>query len=273
MAADSVRERANAKLNLSLRVFPVGGDGYHDLESLIVEVAELWDDVTVRRSGRRSVYNRGLEQELPQEHNLAWKALDALEAEVGERLPPVAVEIHKRIPSQAGLGGGSSDAAATLRAIDALLGLELGAQRLERVAAGVGSDVPFFVRGGCQLARGRGERLSPASCPELQLAIVTPPIRLSTAAVYRAFDRLPSPEGEATLYRNDLWPAALGEAPRLGAVARALRSRGARNTFLCGSGSTLAGVFADTPTAEAAAAALSPSARLAQAVCVSATAP
>lgn len=272
MAAESVTLSANAKLNLSLRVILLRPDGYHDLESLMVEVRDLSDEVTVRRSDRRSVANRGFEEDLPQDQNLAWKALDALEAEAGEPLPSVSVEIEKRIPSQAGLGGGSSDAAATLRAADELLGLGLGSDRLERAAATVGSDVPFFVRGGCQWARGRGELLSRGECPELHLAIVVPHIALSTARVYATFDRLPAPEASRAPFQNHLWPAALAEAPRLGAVARALRSRGAQSTLLCGSGSAVAGLFADASAAAAAAEALDVNARLARAARISASA-
>lgn len=268
MAAESITLEASAKLNLTLRVCPLRPDGYHDLESVMVEVADLSDEVTVRRSDRRSVTNRGFEEGLPQEQNLAWKALDALGAEVGEPLPPVSVEIDKRIPSQAGLGGGSSDAAATLRAADRLLGLDLGPDRLEHAAAAVGSDVPFFIRGGCQLAQGRGEILSPSECPELHLAIVVPHIALSTARVYGAFDGLPPSRRRSAPFQNDLWPAALAQAPRLGAVARELRSLGAHTTLLCGSGSAVAGAFVDASAAEAAAEAIRPMHRLAQGVLI-----
>ncbi|CAN0499190.1 unnamed protein product, partial [Phaeothamnion confervicola] len=158
------------------------------------------------------------------------------------------------IPAQAGLGGGSSDAAATLLAAARLHGLALGADRLETVAARVGSDVPFFVRGGCQLAHGRGERLRTATCPPFAALLVKPTFGLSTPAVYAAFDRggAPSPVARtevpesfaplARWVRNDLWAAALALAPALGAVARDLAGAGARATLLCGSGSCVAGL-------------------------------
>ena len=176
---------------------------------------------------------------------------------------PLAVRIDKRIPAQAGLGGGSSDAAAVLVAADRLHGLGLGAERLEAVAARVGSDVPFFVRGGCQWAEGRGERLRPARAPSFAAVLCRPDLGLPTGRVYAAFDRLPAPppagdadppdgEGLAGWVRNDLWPPALALAPALGATARALRAAGARAALLCGSGSCMAGLFAGRAAAEAA---------------------
>jgi 4-diphosphocytidyl-2-C-methyl-D-erythritol kinase len=238
------------------------GDGYHPVRTLVVALDGLADTVAVVRAARRRVRCPGLEGR----GNLAWRALDALEEEVGRALP-VEVEIDKRIPAQAGLGGGSSDAAAALVATARIHELGLGPERLERVAARVGSDVPFFVRGGAQWAEGRGERLRPARPPSFAAVLVRPPgPGLSTAAVYESFDRLPPPPADdasdqppaelpalAAWARNDLWPAALALAPRLGAAARALAEAGAERVLLCGSGSCLAGLHRDRGAAEAAA--------------------
>jgi 4-diphosphocytidyl-2-C-methyl-D-erythritol kinase len=218
--------------------------------------------------------------------NLAWRALDVLEAAAGRPLPTEVI-IEKRIPSQAGLGGGSSDAAVTLVGADRLHGLGLGLARLERLAAEVGSDVPFLVRGGAQWAEGRGEVLRPATVPPFAALLTKPGAGLPTAEVYRALDRMspPPPDPAPALVaragndaprdevvarsgndpyrgevvarsRNDLWPAALALAPRLGATARALAAAGADAVLLCGSGSCLAGLFRTRPEAEAAAAPL-----------------
>jgi 4-diphosphocytidyl-2-C-methyl-D-erythritol kinase len=230
----------------------------------MVTVAGLEDTVVVRRAEARDVRCRGLDEDLPPERNLAWRALDALAEEAGHDLPPLAVDIDKRIPARAGLGGGSSDAAATLRAADRLLGLGLGRARLERAAAAVGSDVPFLVAGGCQWARGRGEILAPAAAPRFHAVVLVPAAGLETARVYRAFDRLRAParderpvpadaRGLAGWVRNDLWPAALGCAPAIASAARALAGRGARATLLCGSGAGVAGLFDDAAVAAAAA--------------------
>jgi 4-diphosphocytidyl-2-C-methyl-D-erythritol kinase len=228
--------------------------------TLMIALDGLADALEVRRAAERRVRCPDIEGP----DNLVWTALDALESAVGHPLP-VEVEIDKRIPSRAGLGGGSSDAAAALVAVDRLYGLGLGEEGLEAVAARVGSDVPFFVRGGSQWAEGRGERLRPAAAPEFAALLVKAEAGLSTEAVYRAFDRLPPPAphppGEppprlpalAAWARNDLWPAALALEPRLGAGARALAAAGARAVLLCGSGSCLAGLYPDRPSAAAAA--------------------
>lgn len=251
---------APAKLNLCLRVGPVREDGYHPLASLMVALDGLSDTVAVRRAGRREVDCPGIDGPA----NLAWRALDALEAEAGEPLPPLAVRITKRIPSEAGLGGGSSDAAAVLVAARDLLDLPVDAAGLERAAARVGSDVPFLVRGGAQWATGRGERLTPVAAPEDLWAVVVPPVTgLSTPRVYRAFDRVARPSDPpaapppgpwtAGWAVNDLWPAALACAPALGAVARRLWRLRPRAVILCGSGGAMAALFDDGDAAAAAA--------------------
>ncbi|WP_217914939.1 4-(cytidine 5'-diphospho)-2-C-methyl-D-erythritol kinase [Miltoncostaea marina] len=263
---------------------PAGADGYHPLRSLMVALEGLEDTVTVALapSGGRQVRCPGLDGAA----NLAWRALDALEAEAGRPLPAV-VDIEKRIPSQAGLGGGSSDAAAVLLAADALHGLRLGADRLEAVGARVGADVPFFIRAGAQWAEGRGERLRPACCPPFAALLVKPDAGLPTADVYRAFDRLPAPppgDGAGAdvpadaarlpgWVRNDLWPAALALRPALGVTARALAAAGAPAVLLCGSGTCMAGLFPDAAAARSAAARLPAAAGAFRAVVRGAPAP
>ena len=261
---DRLTLAAPAKLNLRLLVGPVRDDGYHPLRSLMVALDGLADTVRVARADARTVSCPGIEGP----RNLAWAALDALEAAVGRPLP-LAVEIDKAIPAQAGLGGGSSDAAAVLRAADRLYGLDLGRARLESVAARVGSDVPFFIRGGCQWAEGRGEVLTPAPPPGFAAVLVRPDgPGLSTGSVYAAFDRVgpPAPADRseppagmpalAAWVRNDLWPPALALAPWLGATSRSLTAAGARIALLCGSGSCVAGLFDDRAAADAGAARL-----------------
>jgi 4-diphosphocytidyl-2-C-methyl-D-erythritol kinase len=165
---------------------------------------------------------------------------------------------------QAGLGGGSSDAAATLIGANRLFDLGLDDAALETVAAQVGSDVPFFIRGGAQWAEGRGERLTPTAMPSFTAVIVKPPFGLATADVYRAFDSLPAPEPDhgiappsgmpalASWVRNDLRQAARRLRPELEDVVGDLRARGARATLLCGSGSAVAGLFDDADVARVA---------------------
>lgn len=248
-----VRE-APAKLNLRLLVGPRRADGYHDIRSLMVALDGLADTVTLTRAPERSIHCSGVASA----DNLAGRALDVLEQEVGRALP-CAITIIKRIPLQAGLGGGSSDAAATLVAADELFALGLSHDRLEALAATLGSDVPFFVRGGCQWAEGRGERLTPAEAPSFMAVIAHPGAGLSTPAVYARFDTLPSPPPTdvtppppampelAAWVRNDLWPAARSLEPPLERLAADLVAAGALTVLLCGSGSALAGLFTDPP--------------------------
>lgn len=251
---------APPKLNLRLLVGPAGDDGYHPVSTLMVALEGLADVVHMQRARERSIACPGVAER----DNLAWAALDALEAELGRPLP-LAVRIEKAIPSQAGLGGGSSDAAAVLVGADRLHRLALGADVLERVAARVGSDVPFFVRGGCQWGEGRGERLREGRAPCFAALLLRPQAGLSTPRVYAAYDRLPPPSPPVAgpepvgfnallgWVRNDLWPAALALQPSLGRHARDLAATGARVIVMSGSGSCLAGLFPDRPSALAAA--------------------
>ena len=258
---DRVTLSAPAKLNLRLLVGPLQPDGYHPIRSLIVTLDGLADTVTLSVASRRAVQCDGLDDRA----NLAWHALEALEGATGRSLS-CAVEIEKRIPMQAGLGGGSSDAAATLVGANRLFGLGLDHAALEGVAAQIGSDVPFFIRGGAQWAEGRGERLTPAPMPSFGAVIIAAPFGLATADVYRAFDRIPPPAPDdpvdpppammpalAGWVRNDLWPAAMSLAPDLETFARRLTSTGSRATLLCGSGSAVAGLFDDLSAARLAA--------------------
>jgi 4-diphosphocytidyl-2-C-methyl-D-erythritol kinase len=273
---DALTVPAPPKLNLRLLVGAAGADGYHPLRSLMVALEGPADRVTVARAEERAVSCPGINGP----DNLAWAALDALESEAGSSLPPLAVTIDKGLPTQAGVGGGSSDAAAVLVAADRLLGLGLGTDRLERAAACVGSDVPFFISGGAQWATGRGEVLEPAHAPAFECVIVIPQVGLSTAAVYRAFDALPAPRvddaaavptdagGLAGWCRNDLWPAARSLAPGLARIHEALGAAGASPALLCGSGSAIAGITATADESDALAARMAtsvPGARLVRA--------
>ncbi len=261
MAELVARVSAPAKLNLCLRVGPVRADGFHPVASLMVALEGLADTVTVRPAATRSVVCAGVAER----QNLAWHALEALETHVGRALP-CAVSIEKRIPAEAGLGGGSSDAAATLLAANMVHDLALDDATLTSVAAGVGSDVPFFVRGGAQWAGGRGEVLAPVpNSPPFAAVIVKPAVGLSTARVYRAFDERPPPPlapagpPPATFAElvgwvgNDLTDAATACHPPLADTFRMLTTAGAHATLLCGSGTAVAGLFPSREQAAAAA--------------------
>lgn len=257
MSASTAFVESPAKLNLHLQVGPVRRDGYHTVRTLLVALDGLHDGVTLTEADAVSIDCPGVDPQT----NLARRAVDALQAHIGQSLP-CHITIDKAIPMQAGLGGGSSNAAAVLVGLNHLFGLGLMPVELESIAADLGSDVPFFVRGGAQWATGRGEDLHPAHVPPFAAVIFKPNESLSTSTVYRAFDLLPPPPAwdESPVpdsyddlvhwVRNDLWPAALSCAPRLRTVAdRVQHILGADTALLCGSGSAIAGLY---PTIEAA---------------------
>ncbi len=188
--------RAPAKVNWTLEVLGRRPDGYHEIVSLLSAVslcdhlrltpAPAWSVTVDAPEPLRSVLLGG--------DNLAERALTALHREAGPALPAAHLHLDKRIPAAAGLGGGSSDAAATLRLVTAYWRRTVGAAavaplrpRLPVIAAGLGADVPFFLRGGTQLARGRGELLTPVPAePRRWLVLLVPPFSLpgKTARLY-----------------------------------------------------------------------------------------
>lgn len=223
--------RAYAKVNLTLRVLSRRPDGFHELDSLVQSVS-LHDELTVEPAdGLTLQCDRA---ELENEENLAWRAAALLQRRAGGRGARLA--LRKRIPVAAGLGGGSADAAAVLRALAALWGLGLPPTELLRLAATLGSDVPFFLVGGLVRLRGRGERLEPLpDRPQQHLVLLEGPRPLATADVFREADRL----GSAGPGSNDLEAAALSLCPELEGYRDALRRAGARDVRLTGSGPTL----------------------------------
>ncbi len=191
-----VEVQAPAKVNLFLRVVARRPDGYHDIETVMVKLRGLCDTLTLELVSNRNIgltlhsaYPRSLgAQPIPvNEENLVLRAATLLQRETGCHAGAKIV-LTKRIPSAAGLGGGSSDAACTLTALNQLWGLHLDQGRLLAFAAELGSDVPFFLaESACVLCTGRGEVLAPISTSEpLSLVVARPSSGLATPAVYRA---------------------------------------------------------------------------------------
>jgi 4-diphosphocytidyl-2-C-methyl-D-erythritol kinase len=245
--------RAPAKINLTLEVLARRSDGYHGIRSVIVPL-ELADDLTIEPSAAFAFECD--RKELAGEGNLA---LAALRAAFGTELPSVRMRLSKRIPVQAGLGGGSSDAAAVLRA--AMAGAFGPAPRHDwmAVARALGSDVPFFLAGTAALVEGTGERVTPAGAiPPWHVLIVKPPVAVSTAEAYRELDRVERPsrarsgsvsiellealqraefERVAALMQNDFYDATVSRTPEVAAAVKALLAAGAGRVLLAGSGS------------------------------------
>jgi 4-diphosphocytidyl-2-C-methyl-D-erythritol kinase len=251
-------ELCPAKLNRFLVVLGRRADGFHELE-LVTTVLDGVPDLTDRLVGEPAatlslaITGPAGEGLAADDSNLVLRAWRLLE-EAAKRTLPATLELEKRIPHGAGLGGGSSDAAAALRLGDQLFGLGLGNAVLLRLAARLGSDVPLFLLGGTVLGLGRGERVFPLRPVPLEpILLVHPGLHVSTASVYRALQDLgyPSPEtlasqaaGAAPPWRNDLTGAALRVCPPLAEVRDALRDTGGE-PLLCGSGSCWAARYGD----------------------------
>ena len=233
---------APAKVNLYLHVGAVGADGYHPLCSLMA-FADVGDLVSVHRSDAFELrvggpFAAGVAADAD---NLVARAARALIAEANRPLPPVGLTLDKRLPVASGLGGGSSDAGATLRLLCDEFRFSPGDERLEALAASLGADGAACLWGRPVIAQGRGERLSPApGLPELDVVLVNPGVAVSTAEVYRRFDAAGrfgdvappfAPDAFETaaelsgwlgVQRNDLEAAAIAVAPAIGAVLETL---------------------------------------------------
>lgn len=233
---------ARAKVNWTLEVLGKRPDGYHELRSIVLPVS-LHDDVEIERTDDGSVVVAGCEG-IAQERNLAFIA--ALRLRERCQMPRLGAKISivKRIPSGAGLGGGSSDAAAVLRMLNELWGVGLGETELLMLAAEVGSDVPALVLDSPVMMEGRGERVRRLTEDELaevprseEIVLLSPPVFSSTAAVYAEFR--PEDRGHG---RNDLQPAAMRLYPQIGEALADLEARGLSSVAMSGSGSTVYGL-------------------------------
>ena len=242
-----MKVKAHAKINWTLEVLGKRPDGYHDLRSIVLPVS-LHDVVNLEPADVITCETEGLD--VPQEKNLAYRAAVALRDATGCGRG-VRISIEKRIPSGAGLGGGSSDAAAVLNALNVMWNLDLSCERLCEIAAGIGSDIPALVMGGSVLMEGRGEfvrridgdvlrELGVESLPDADsIEVFCPGIFSSTPAVYREFK-----ESDCGLGPNDLQPAALRLYPEIADALRHLESKGLRRVTMSGSGSAVYGVKA-----------------------------
>jgi len=268
---------APAKINVFLRITGRRPDGYHLLDSLMVPInlcdeikLETWNVERGTWNDARTITVTCDEPTLPtDETNLAYKAAVLLctEANVQAR---ITIDLRKRIPAGAGLGGGSSDAAAVLKGLNTLLAVGFDESRLCSLAARLGADVPFFIP--CRPARvqGIGEILtSLPALPPKWFVVVVPSFGVSTPWAYRRFDELP-PQTDATgnmifipgqwptkqLLVNDLERAVIPTHPLIGELKEQLLQLGAESALMSGSGSSVFGMFGGRGTAEQAANAL-----------------
>jgi len=257
---------APAKINLTLDIKGKRPDGYHELETVMHQI-DLVDRIclTLTGTGIKVASNSGL---IPDdERNLAYKAASLLKKKYGLK-KGVEIFIEKNIPVEAGLAGGSTDAAAVLTGLNQLLELGLSRQEIMGLAAEAGSDVPFCVLGGTALARGRGEILQPlAEGPSLKIVLVKPDFSLSTREVFEDFrleniDTSPDTPAflaawenydiinVAQLLNNVLESVSLVQRPEIAGIKQQLCELGALNALMSGSGPSVFAVFHNHSDAE-----------------------
>lgn len=256
-----------AKVNLFLGVGPVRADGYHGLVSVFHSLA-LADEVLIEPAEGLSVH-ADVALGVAPEQNLAFRAAAAFGALVG-REPDVRISLSKRIPHGAGLGGGSSNAAAVVVGLAHMWGIARTDPRCREAAAGLGADVPFFLTGGAALMAGRGDEIV-RRLPALvgtPVALVRPPMPVSTAEAYRAFDAAPVAPGDpaavvsaleaadsaalAVALGNNLGPAASSVVPQVAeALAWVRQTPGVRGAIVAGSGSAVFALCDDCSVAAA----------------------
>ena len=254
-----MRVLSYAKINWSLRITGKRADGFHDLETLFQQIT-LHDVLTIERANRLSLTCDA--PDIPTgDTNLIVQAARSLGA------PPVAIALEKRIPAGGGLGGGSSNAAATLVALDAMFEMRTPPERIRELALQLGSDVPFFLVGGTAYATGRGEVLTPvASVAPVPLLLVLPDVRVSTAEAFAGVRTYSKPLGvgayrrmiadeilaNAVLLTNDFEPAIFARHPELARHKQQLLDLGAAWAGMTGSGSTIVGAFRSQAVRDAA---------------------
>lgn len=267
--------KAHAKLNIALRVLAREESGFHSIETLLLRL-ELADRLEIEETGDERVDVEVLgDPEVPADSsNLCVRAAEAIRRTVGRR-SGVRIRLEKRIPAGAGLGGGSSDAAAVLRYLNERWGLPLDEGELVRLGGELGSDIPFFLCGSpMALAWERGRRLLPLTAPPSRpVLVLVPDYPIGAGDAYRWLAEARdagsmSAPGPAVLppsaafsewtclksiARNDLERAVFDRHPDLARLCDALREEGAEIAALCGSGSCVAGVFRDVSGLESAA--------------------
>jgi len=267
----SVSQTASAKVNLYLHVGPVRRDGFHELASLFV-FTDFGDRLEVSPADSLSLTISGpFAQALsgyPLSDNLVMRAAQALREETGVQ-DGAAIHLKKNLPVAAGIGGGSADAAATLRALARAWGLSLSPSDLERVGFSLGADVPACLRAAPVLVGGAGEELTPApAIPPFAICLINPRIATLTGPIFKAFDRdFPNPSRPAQIAdlafggrdqllealagtRNDLQAPAIEQVPEISECLALLQgTTGCRMARMSGSGATVFGLFDDQSAA------------------------
>ena len=253
----------NAKINIGLNVIEKRVDGFHNLETLFYSV-QAYDILEIVESKTLQMFQYGIDYPGDPMDNLCVKAYKLLQQEYN--IPPVEIHLFKRIPVGAGLGGGSSDAAFTLKGLDAMFNLSLPDKKLWEYASMLGSDCPFFIYNKPMLGTGRGEILEPVQIPSLEgykIELVYPPYFVSTADAYRGIlprkKRMENGEvfSDKSLLEilsepvekwkgsvvNDFETTVFNKIPQLAQYKEELYNKGAVYASMSGSGSAMFGIF------------------------------
>lgn len=253
--------QANAKINLTLDILGVRDDGYHDLDGVMQEIA-LHDTLTIENGRGGFVLFCDHPHLKLDENNLIYKAWDALRDRVED--DSIIVELEKRIPLSAGLGGGSADAAATLVGLNRLWNLNLTDEELIEIAGDIDSDTAFFIRGGTQRAQGRGNVLTPLPrFSQKPVLLVNTGDTISSRYVYdrvetngkipvsKMIDLLQYDNLKAySMMKNQMESVSFESIPKLAEIKKKLEESGALAALMSGSGPTMFGVYETMEQAE-----------------------
>jgi 4-diphosphocytidyl-2-C-methyl-D-erythritol kinase len=268
VTSSPLRVRSFAKVNLALSILGRRRDGFHDIQTIFQSI-DICDELEFRTASQLELRCEDL-PDIPTEDNLVWKAATLL-ASKSKKREGASITLRKKIPLGSGLGGGSSNAAASLLGLCRLWKIEMSDSELFAIAASLGSDVPFFLIGGMALGVGRGEEIHPLPDPLCRfLVVVYPGIHVSTAEAYRSLNlgltssvrdhriqrfRSQVEKGNNFLTKifNDFEASILPTYPAIQEAKSFLEARGATAALLSGSGSSVFGFFSDEESALAAA--------------------
>ena len=270
---DKIYQKAYAKINIGLDVLRRRADGYHEVR-MIMQTVDIFDELIIEKKAQAGIELQTDNRELPSDgSNLICKAAELLfrERKITEG---VKITLVKRIPIAAGMAGGSSDAAAAMRGLNALFEMGYSVSQLQELGVRLGADIPYCITGGTMLSEGIGEILTPLPAPpECFLLIAKPDINVSTGFVYGNLhaDTLEfhpdidgmigaleagSRKGMTDRLGNVLETVTVKEYPVIDRIKEVMRIQGAENALMSGSGPTVFGIFGQKETAEAAAAAI-----------------
>jgi len=260
---DTLHLESPAKVNLTLEILKKREDGYHEVRTILQKIS-LHDTLLFSLKKGKEISIMTDNPDLPTgKENLVYRAAQRI-LKKSDYKGGVRVEIKKKIPLGAGLGGGSSNAAMTLKALNQLLGLDLSEKELMEMGVGIGADVPFFFLEGAAIGSGIGERLEKIGLPVLWYVLIYPNFEVSTRWAYQNFVLTKSqfhinlhkftrtPEDISRGLRNDLEGVVSKEYPQIGIMKKMLRSAGALGALMTGSGPTVFGIFSEERAASGA---------------------